>query len=136
MEHLAKPTGTAGAGRVGRARVIRSHDPPAVEVCRIVSPSALAALRLMTSSNFVGCSTGKSEDLLPWCRISSLCDEPRAYDSDSTLVRVRRPEWRISLDACASSQAIGSGVESSSRLSESRFARKNLSNSSWTGVAV
>src|SRR2546428_9829641 len=34
-------------------------------VCGIVRPSALAALRLMTSSNFVGCSTGRSPGLAP-----------------------------------------------------------------------
>jgi hypothetical protein len=28
--------------------------------CGIVKPSALAVLRLITSSNFVGCSTGRS----------------------------------------------------------------------------
>src|SRR6266853_5010269 len=33
--------------------------------CGIVSPSALAVLRLMTSSNFVGCSTGSSAGLDP-----------------------------------------------------------------------
>ena len=33
--------------------------------CGIVSPSALAVLRLMTSSNFVGCSTGRSPGLAP-----------------------------------------------------------------------
>src|SRR3989442_1636545 len=31
----------------------------------IVMPSAFAVLRLMTSSNLVGCSTGKSEGLAP-----------------------------------------------------------------------
>src|SRR5262249_21149975 len=31
----------------------------------IVIPSALAVLRLMTSSNFVGCSTGRSPGLAP-----------------------------------------------------------------------
>ena len=31
----------------------------------IVRPSALAVLRLMTSSNFVGCSTGRSPGLAP-----------------------------------------------------------------------
>src|SRR5712692_1011358 len=34
-------------------------------VCEIVSPSALAVLRLMTSSNLVGCSTGRSAGLAP-----------------------------------------------------------------------
>ena len=33
--------------------------------CGIVSPSALAVLRLMTSSNFVGRSTGRSAGLAP-----------------------------------------------------------------------
>ena len=31
----------------------------------MVRPSALAVLRLMTSSNFVGCSTGRSPGLAP-----------------------------------------------------------------------
>ena len=31
----------------------------------MVRPSALAVLRLMTSSNFVGCSTGRSAGLAP-----------------------------------------------------------------------
>jgi hypothetical protein len=31
----------------------------------IVSPSAFAVLRLMTNSNFVGCSTGRSARLAP-----------------------------------------------------------------------
>ena len=34
-------------------------------VCGIVSLSAFAALRLITSSNFVGCSTGRSVGLAP-----------------------------------------------------------------------
>ncbi len=34
----------------------------------MVRPSALAVLRLITSSNFVGCSTGRSPGLAP-CRI-------------------------------------------------------------------
>jgi len=34
-------------------------------VCGIVTPSAFAVLRLMTSSNFVGCSTGRSAGLAP-----------------------------------------------------------------------
>src|SRR5262245_13442057 len=33
--------------------------------CGIVRPRALAVLRLMTSSNFVGCSTGRSAGLAP-----------------------------------------------------------------------
>src|SRR5262249_41940507 len=33
--------------------------------CGIVRPSALAVLRLITSSNFVGCSTGRSAGLAP-----------------------------------------------------------------------
>src|SRR2546425_4565699 len=33
--------------------------------CGIVRPSALAVLRLITSSNFVGCSTGRAAGLAP-----------------------------------------------------------------------
>src|SRR5215470_14979861 len=39
--------------------------------CGIVSPRALAVLRLMTSSNFVGCSTGKSAGLAPFRILST-----------------------------------------------------------------
>src|SRR5262249_39301325 len=37
----------------------------------IVRPRALAVLRLMTSSNFVGCSTGKSAGLAPFRILST-----------------------------------------------------------------
>src|SRR4029434_5134138 len=42
----------------------------------IVRPRALAVLRLMTSSNFVGCSTGRSAGLAP-LRIFATCAAPR-----------------------------------------------------------
>src|SRR5262245_23821139 len=37
----------------------------------IVRPSALAVLRLITSSNLVGCSTGRSADLVPFRILST-----------------------------------------------------------------
>ena len=37
----------------------------------IVRPSALAALRLMTNSNFIGCSTGRSPGLVPFRILST-----------------------------------------------------------------
>src|SRR6266704_75249 len=37
----------------------------------IVRPSALAVLRLMTSSNFVGCSTGRSRGFAPFRILST-----------------------------------------------------------------
>ncbi len=40
-------------------------------VCGIVRPSALAVLRLMTSSNFVGCSTGRSPGFAPFRILST-----------------------------------------------------------------
>ena len=43
----------------------------------MVRPRALAVLRLMTSSNFVGCSMGRSPALAP-LRILSMHPEPRA----------------------------------------------------------
>src|SRR6266705_5933299 len=46
----------------------------------IVSPSALAVLRLITSSNFVGCSTGRSPGLAP-LRILSTCPPARRSTS-------------------------------------------------------
>ena len=39
--------------------------------CGIVRPSALAVLRLITRSNFVGCSTGKSPGLAPLTILST-----------------------------------------------------------------
>src|SRR4029450_825889 len=39
--------------------------------CGIVIPSALAVLPLMTSSNFVGCSTGSSLGLAPFRILST-----------------------------------------------------------------
>src|SRR5206468_6185183 len=44
-------------------------------------PSALAVLRLMRSSNFVGCSTGRSAGLAP-LRIRSTYQAPRRNMSD------------------------------------------------------
>src|SRR5262249_6686717 len=46
----------------------------------IVIPSSFAVLRLMTSSNFVGCSTGKSAGLAPF-RILSTYVAPRRRPS-------------------------------------------------------
>src|SRR6266436_10218133 len=46
----------------------------------IVSPSASAVFRLMISSNFVGCSTGKSAGVAPF-RILSTCVAPRRHPS-------------------------------------------------------
>src|SRR5213594_2771047 len=46
----------------------------------IVIPRAWAVLRLMTSSNFMGCSTGKSAGLAPF-RILSTYVAPRRHES-------------------------------------------------------
>jgi hypothetical protein len=46
----------------------------------MVSPRALAVLRLMTSSNVMGCSTGRSAGLAP-LRILSTYVAPRRYAS-------------------------------------------------------
>src|SRR5207245_787814 len=57
--------------------------------CGIVRPSALAVLRLMTSSNFVGCSTGRSAGFAP-LRILSTYAAVRARRSsiaDSYAIR-------------------------------------------------
>src|SRR4030095_14488984 len=45
-----------------------------------VRPSSLAVLRLIISSNLVGCSTGRSEGLVP-LRILSTIDAPRPKGS-------------------------------------------------------
>jgi hypothetical protein len=56
----------SGAGRVGRARdySIMWSARPSTDG-GMVSPSALAVLRLTTRSNLVGCSTGRSAGLAP-----------------------------------------------------------------------
>ena len=41
------------------------HICPAQHRLRVVWPSVLAVFRLITSSNFVGCSTGRSAGLAP-----------------------------------------------------------------------
>ena len=45
--------------------ITRLPDPPGPAATGIVSPSAFAVLRLITSSNLVGCSTGRSAGLAP-----------------------------------------------------------------------
>jgi hypothetical protein len=61
--------GEQGAGQCADERPPRGHwmtssARPSTD-CGIVSPSALAVLTLMTSSNLVGCSTGRSPGLAP-----------------------------------------------------------------------
>src|SRR5712692_9882687 len=56
----------------------------------MVSPSAFAALRLMTSSNFVGCSTGRSASLAP-LRIRSTKAAARRYCSAKSMPYDMRP---------------------------------------------
>src|SRR5262245_18089429 len=54
-------------------------------VCGIVSPSAFAVLRLMTSANLVGCSTGRSAGLAPLRMRSTYVVERRHAFACSTL---------------------------------------------------
>ena len=42
-----------------------AYIAPTATVCGDVRPRALAVLRLMTSSNFVGCSIGRSPGFAP-----------------------------------------------------------------------
>jgi hypothetical protein len=53
----------AGVGRVGRARYSMAWSAWRMRVCGIVRRSALAVFRLISNSNFVGCSTGRSAGL-------------------------------------------------------------------------
>ena len=48
--------------------------------CGMARPSVLAVLRLMTSSNFVGCSTGRSAGVAP---VRILCTKPAARRNTS-----------------------------------------------------
>src|SRR5262249_33579325 len=70
--------GTPSCCVPGAAQGIDSHPPYRITssawkrmVGGIVSPSASAVLRLMTSSNFIGCSTGKSAGLAPFRILST-----------------------------------------------------------------
>jgi len=49
-----------------------------INVAGMVMPSALAVFRLMTSSNLVGCSTGRSAGFVPW-RICLTYEAARRY---------------------------------------------------------
>jgi len=62
-ERIQQPHG--GVGRVGRARYSMIWSARASTDGGIVSASAFAVLALITSSNFVGCSTGRSAGLAP-----------------------------------------------------------------------
>src|SRR5262249_7292861 len=85
-----------GRLRVGRERPCRrrtaEHDELAAfhsitssamvsSVGGTVRPSALAVLRLTVSSNFVGCSIGRSAGRIP-CKIRSTYQAPRLNSSD------------------------------------------------------
>ena len=57
LSHGADATGIGGSGAL---RYWITSSAVANSVSGMVMPSALAVLRLITSSNLVGCSTGKS----------------------------------------------------------------------------
>jgi hypothetical protein len=63
------PGQIAGVGLAAPARSFRSYSisssARASKVGGTVMPSAFAVPRLMTSSNFVGCRTGRSAGLVP-----------------------------------------------------------------------
>ena len=66
---LARPG--ASVGRVLAAPYSITSSARARRVGGIVRPRALAVFRLMTSSNFVGCSTGRSAGLAPFRILST-----------------------------------------------------------------
>src|SRR5262249_2199893 len=63
IERVANPTAARRSCRVGRARYSITLSARWSTDGGIVSLSALAVFRLMTSSNLVGCSTGRSAGL-------------------------------------------------------------------------
>ncbi len=67
-----------GVGRVGRAPYSITWSARHRTDCGIVSPIALAVLRLITSSNLVGCSTGRSPGLAPFRILSTKVAARRA----------------------------------------------------------
>jgi hypothetical protein len=64
------------------------------KVCGTVTPSALAVLRLITSSNLVGCWTGRSPGLSPFRIRSTYAADRRVppfnTDKDKTLASMQR----------------------------------------------
>jgi hypothetical protein len=76
--HLATVRRKADHAHIAAQRITSSAWNSSVG--GIVSPSALAVLRLMTSSKRVGCSTGKSAGLAPF-RILSTCVAPCRHRS-------------------------------------------------------
>src|SRR5207245_10633384 len=77
-----------GARRVGRARYWMISSARTRTDCGIVRPSALAVLRLITSSKFVGCSTGRSAGLAP-LRILSTYRRPVSQERHSLAHKLR-----------------------------------------------
>jgi hypothetical protein len=78
----------------GRARTAIKHSHSitssavASRVGGMESPSALAVLRLMTNSNLVGCSTGRSAGFAP---VKILCTNVAACRYE-TILRIHHPE--------------------------------------------
>src|SRR5262245_61763162 len=70
--HCREMTRWANSGLMHRSKKPYSITSSAVasSVCGNVTPSVLAVLRFRTRSNFVGCSTGKSDGIEP---CSMLC---------------------------------------------------------------
>ena len=68
---------------------------PQQQRVRIVSPSAFAVLRLITSSNFVGCSTGRSAGFAPFQDLVSMDPGSSKAPRDVADLRSRvRPQER------------------------------------------
>jgi hypothetical protein len=63
--HISRRRLIAGVGRAGRAPYSMIWSARPSTEGGIVRPRAFAAFRLMTSSNLVGCSTGRSAGLAP-----------------------------------------------------------------------
>src|SRR6476646_8191248 len=79
--HLLFPRACCQASRRAE-RVLGSHSMTSSARARTefgtVIPSAFAVLRLITRSNFVGCSTGKSLGLVPLERVAVLTSDAHA----------------------------------------------------------
>src|SRR5207245_11453433 len=65
--------------------------------CGIVRPSAFAALRLTTSSNFVGCSMGRSPGFAPLIILSTYTAAWRNISGEFTPYDMRPPAGTYSL---------------------------------------
>ena len=79
---------------MNRANYSINSSARASSVGEMVMQSAFAVLRLMTSSNFVGCSTGKSAGLAQRAQTDYAGGKSRPFGSEIQITVCASAEWR------------------------------------------